>query len=241
MDALYFKYQIIVALGLVLLGLAAAMAHLGTPTASIHAARNIKRSWLSREITAVNCFAVVLVIIAALTFTKPELLNSWIMLAESLIGGMALFAMTRVYLLRTVPAWNHVQTPLSFLGSALLLGAVLFSLYLSLSALVLGIGPGTKQLAISRHISFAVITTGLTLKVLAAKWYPLVKAANVGASMEMQPVMQTIGFSLWLFSILPAHRSENLLALLSLAAFFLVAGEIIHRIKFYNSYQRVGL
>jgi DMSO reductase anchor subunit len=38
--------------------------------------------------------------------------------AACLLDGAALFAMTRVYLLRTVPVWNSPATLLEFAGSA---------------------------------------------------------------------------------------------------------------------------
>lgn len=240
LDSFYFKYQIIVALVLVIVGLAAAMVHLGTPTASINAARNIKCSWLSREIMAVNLFGGTLMIMAALAFINPEYLAQWMMLAGSLAGGMALFAMTRVYLLRTIPAWNHTGTPLLFLGSALLLGGVLFTIMLNIFAFMLNISKDTKQIAISLKISFAVISIGLILKMLAAGLYIFAKSSYPESLIRRQPVMQTVGFALGVVSMLPAYRSVYLLVLLSLATVILVAGEVIQRIQFYDSYQRVG-
>lgn len=241
MDSLYFKYQSIVALGLLLLGLTAAMAHLGQPLASFNAARNMKRSWLSIEIMTVNLFAGVLAIMVILTFINPVLLNQLMMLAVSLTGGVALFAMTRVYLLRTVPAWNHAGTPLAFLGSALLLGAILFTVLLNLFARTMNIGINIKQLAISHNIAFIVASLGLILKILAVKMYPIQIVIHSKSFLRMQPVMQTISFALWAVSMLPTYSSGHFYILFSFAAVVLVTGEIIHRIQFYNSYHRVGL
>jgi len=84
---LSLKFQIIAALCLVLAGLAAAMTHLGKPGDSLHAARNLKSSWLSREIFTVNLFAGLLAIIAALAYICPMAMNGWVMLAGSLAGG----------------------------------------------------------------------------------------------------------------------------------------------------------
>lgn len=241
LDSLYFKYHIIVALGLVLVGLAAAMAHLGTPAASINAIRNLRRSWLSREIIIVNLFAGVLAVMAVLTFINPGFSEPLMMLVGSLIGGMVLFAMTRVYLLRTVPAWNHAGTPLTFLGSALLLGAVLFALLLNIFAWTMNIGPETEPLAISRNIAFAAISIGLILKMLATGISLFAKSAQPGSLIRSQPVMQTIGFALWAISRLPAIGSVFTLMLLSLATVIMVVGEGIQRVHFYNDYRRVGL
>ena len=241
MDSFYIKYHSVVVLGLVLVGLAAAMAHLGTPCASYNAARNIKRSWLSREIMAVNLFAGVLAIMAALAFINPGSLNQWMVLAESMTGGMALYAMTHVYLLRTVPAWNHAGTPFTFIGSTLLLGGALFTVLLNLFALTMNVGPSATHLAISQDIAFIVVLIGLILKVLAGGMYPYEKTVHTGPLKRLQPVMQTIGIALWAVSKLPTCRSGNFLTLFSLATVILVAGEIVHRVQFYQNYHRVGL
>ena len=240
-DALIFKYQAIAAVLLVLPGLAAAMAHLGKAASGIHAVRNIGTSWLSREIAAVNLFAGFLVVIAGFAVFKPGFLNSWIMLGQSSIGCIALFAMIRVYLLRTIPVWNHARTPLDFLGASLVLGAV--QLTLCNTALVhhVTIGPEKQQMVHSETIAFVVLSLGFILKILAAGRR---SSGRNGAPVPLvlrQPVMQAVGYALWSFSMLPALRPEYHCIVSPVAAALLVAGEIIHRINFYNSYHRVGL
>ena len=86
-DLLHLKFQILVALGLVLAGLAAAMAHLGRPGDSLQAVKNFKSSWLSREIFSVNLFAGLLAVMAVLAQIRPGALNGWLLLVGSLAGG----------------------------------------------------------------------------------------------------------------------------------------------------------
>lgn len=238
-DSPWLKYQIFLSLGMLLPGLAVSVTHLGSPAASIHAVRNIRHSWLSREIAAVNLFACSLAAITVFLLFNPGELNPWIVTGESLIGVVTLFAMTRVYLLRTVPSWNHIRTLLSFLGSALILGAVLFVLSFSLQDMMTGPGPGAKQLAVSRYIAFGILSAGLMLSVLAAAGHSWKRALDLKPACP--PVIQTAGFGLWAFSLAPGLRPETHLGCLFPAAVLLVAGEVFHRIKFYNNYQRLGL
>lgn len=240
-ELFYFKYHIVVALGLVLAGLAAAVSHLGTPLASFNAIRNIGHSWLSREIVTVNLFASVLAIMTVSAFIDPTTLKPWLVLAGSSAGGMVIYSMTRVYLLRTVPYWDHAGTSLTFLGSTLLLGAVLFTVVLNLFTLIVNIGPGAMQIAIHWEPAYIIALAGLAFKVLAAGKFPFEKEGHTGHIKRMLPVMQTIGIALWAVSMLPSGRPGIYFVLFYLAAVILVAGEIVDRIQFYNNYYRVGL
>ena len=241
-DLTYLKYQSFMTLGMLLLGVGVAMAHLGRPLSGFNAVKNIRRSWLSREIMSINLFAGALGLMTLQAFIAPERLNPLVMFAVSLTGGIALFAMTRVYLLRTVPAWNNVRTPLMFLSSALLLGAMLFALYLELTDLIMGIGPGFLQSAISRNIVFAVMSIGIILKISSVPRSPLRDMSTIRLSVRIQPVLQVIGFILYVFSMLPVFKGSNHYSvLLPVAVLCLVTGEVIHRFQFYNDYQRVGL
>ena len=239
-DLLHLKFQIIAALCLTLAGLAAAMAHLGKPGDSLHAVRNFKSSWLSREIFSVNLFTGFLAVMAALAYIHPAALNGWLMLVGSLIGATALYAMTRVYSLRTVPSWNHAGTPLNFLGSALLLGGLLCTLILKMLTLLQVVGHGALGLEEFRNIAFIAALVGFVLKMLAAGVSPSGVPSPLPCK-ALQPVMLGCGVALWTVSILSGAGLGFQSILLSLAAVSLVAGEIIHRIQFYDSYQRVGL
>lgn len=237
---LHFKYQILTALCLVLAGLTGAMVHLGKPGDSLHAVKNFKSSWLSREILSVNVFTGFLAVMAVLAHIRPGALNGWVLLAGSLAGGMALYAMIRVYRLRTVPSWNHAGTPLNFLGSALLLGGLLCTLVLKILTLLQVVGLEAMDQPEYLNIAFIAALMGFVLKMLAAGVSPCGATAS-GPLKILQPVMQGCGIALWMVCILSGGSPVFQAFLLSLAAFSLVTGEIIHRIQFYDAYQRVGL
>ena len=234
-DILLLKSQIIAALCLALAGLAAAMTHLGKPGDSLHAVKNFKSSWLSREVFSVTLFAGFLATMAASAYFHPAFLKGWVVLFGSLAGGTALYAMTRVYRLRTVPSWDHAGTPLNFLGSALLLGGLLCTLVLKILTLLLTVGPEEF-----RNIAFIAVLAGLVLKMTAAGVSPS-EAATSGQFKALQPVFLGSGIVLWVGYILSGGSPGFQSVLLSFAAVSLIAGEIIQKIQFYDSYHRVGL
>jgi DMSO reductase anchor subunit len=213
---------------------------LGNPGDSLHAAKNLKSSWLSREIFSVNIFAGFLAVMVALAQIRPGALNVWVLLVGSLAGGAVLSAMTRVYRLRTVPAWNHAGTSLTFLGSALLLGGLVCTLVLKILTLLTEVGHDVMGQNEFRNVALIAVLAGFILKMLAAGLKP--SGANAaGPFKALQPVMQGAGVALWLVNILAGVNPVFQSLLLFLAAGCLVSGEIIHRIQFYSSYQRVGL
>jgi DMSO reductase anchor subunit len=171
---LILKSQLLAALCLILTGLAVAMAHLGKPGDSLHAVNNFKKSWLSREIISVNVFAALLAVMAALAHIRPGALNGWLLLVGSLSGGTVLYAMTRVYRLRTVPSWNHAGTPLTFLGSALLLGGLLCTLVLKILTLLQVVGHDAIGQIEYRNVALIAVLVGFILKMLASGLKPSV-------------------------------------------------------------------
>jgi DMSO reductase anchor subunit len=109
-----------------LAALAAALLHLGQPARAGRALANWRTSWLSREILSALLFgagwAGALVLARALepAAAVADLSHC----AVALLGLGLVYAMARVYRLRTVPAWNTPRTFRAFLLTTLVLGAL---------------------------------------------------------------------------------------------------------------------
>ncbi len=117
----------LLAIGPVLvLGLIASFFHLGDPLNAYNAISNIGSSWLSREIFCGVSFAVVGAIFAILQWRKigSAATRNAVALLAALIGLALVYSMSNVYLLRTVPVWDTVLTPISFFVTTFLLGAL---------------------------------------------------------------------------------------------------------------------
>lgn len=117
----------LLAIGPVLvLGLIASFFHLGNPLNAYNAIGNLGSSWLSREIFCGVAFAVVGGIFAVLQWRKigSASQRNLVAVVAALIGLAMIFSMANVYLLRTVPVWNMLTTPVSFFVTTFLLGAL---------------------------------------------------------------------------------------------------------------------
>lgn len=227
------------ALLLVLAGLCFSVGHLGRPGVCFYAIRNLRHSWLSREIVATVTLAAA---VGTMVFTGLWLgrLNGWVVLAASAIGGFSLYAMARAYRLRTVPPWNRTSTFLSFLGSALLLGGLQFALVSIVPAVTLVAGCQVAELCLSRYVGLLVALIGLVVRIAAqGANHSQRKRSRVFASFS-QPVLQCGGVVWWIASMLSENDAGLQWIFLLLAAVFLVAGEIIHRNRFYDSYRSAG-
>lgn len=235
-----------IALTLTGLGLYAALAHLAKPRLAPNALRNLTASWLSREVLLVQAFAgaVALLIFISLLEALPGLVI--LETTACLLGGAALFAMTRVYLLKTVPVWNSPATLLEFAGSAMLLGGALGA--------VLTVFGATDQTGKSPALIAAAIgiLLGLILKLtaifpsLAAEqaardqtWYePTVASLSIGRSLAVRIGLNLAGLALILAAI-SGSGPTWLWSCLSLAC--LGTGEVVGRQRFYKAYRRLGV
>lgn len=109
-----------------ILGLLASIFHLGNPLNAINAIRNINSSWLAREIVFGATFAALGFAFALtqwfnwLTHTLRQILAT----ITALVGLAFIWVMAHVYMLPTVPAWNHWTTPTNFYLSAALTGSL---------------------------------------------------------------------------------------------------------------------
>jgi anaerobic dimethyl sulfoxide reductase subunit C (anchor subunit) len=246
MRADYFVWPMSIALILTGLGLYAALVHLTKPRLAPNALRNLSASWLSREVLLVQTFAgaVALLILISLLNASSGLVV--LEAAACMLGAAALFAMTRVYLLKTVPVWNSSATLLEFAGSAMLLGG---ALGVVLTAFGASDQPGWSPALIAAGIG---ILLGLILKLtaippaLAAEqaaraqtWYePTVAPLSIGRVLTLRVGLNLAGLVLML-ATMSVFGPTWLWACLSLAC--LGTGEVVGRRRFYKAYRRLGL
>ncbi len=117
----------LLAIGPVLvLGIIASFFHLGNPLNAYNAIGNIGSSWLSREIFCGVAFTVAGGLFAVMQWRKigSSATRNIVAVVAALIGLALVFSMSNVYLLRTVPVWDTVTTPVSFFVTTFLLGAL---------------------------------------------------------------------------------------------------------------------
>lgn len=122
------------ALSAALLGLGASFLHLGSPRNAWRALRNVRTSWLSREVLLASLFTVALAaaVLARLRPGAPGFASGFAEGFAGVVGAGLVMTMAGAYRLRTVPAWDRVATPLTFFGSAIVVGTLAVAAALAL-------------------------------------------------------------------------------------------------------------
>ena len=101
-------------------GMVASFAHLGTKRNAWRVLHHLRKSWLSREILFTLLFGIGwLATLGSILLHASATVFAWL---TALIGLWLIHCMSRVYRLRTVPAWDSWRTEGRFFLSAALLG-----------------------------------------------------------------------------------------------------------------------
>ncbi len=120
---------VVLALVFLLTAVAAVLSffHLRHPVRARRALANLGASWLSREILFELVFLALVAVAGWLGgLHNPGRALQWGLLAAAgLAGGLFLFSMAKLYMLPAIPAWRGAYTPLSFLSTTLVVGALI--------------------------------------------------------------------------------------------------------------------
>ena len=242
----FSAWPMAIALTLTVLGLSAALAHLARPRLAPNAIRNLTASWLSREILAVQGFGAALAVLILLSLLDAAPGFAILETAACLLGGAALFAMARVYRLKTVPVWNSPATQLEFTGSAMLLGGALAGVLSAFSTA----GPSGWSPALSAAgigillgliLKFSAILPALSAEQAACDqtWYePIVEPGSVGRVLIVRIGLNLAGLVLILAAV---NGSGPTWAWSCLCLACLGSAEVVGRQRFYKAYRRIGL
>ena len=142
--------------------LGASLFHLGRPERALKALRNLKTSWLSREVALFSAFSLLSFAYAALPILPLGLL-------AAAFGIAGVYASARLYLVPARPVWNSGRTPAAFFATAASAGPVLALLCLDRArlgatwiAVLLGVSAAgcLAQLAVQLHLVKAVKAKG---------------------------------------------------------------------------------
>lgn len=204
----------------------ASLRHLGAPRNAWRALANLRSSWLSREILFALAFAGLGGLFAALRWsgTGAPALRSGVALAAGLCGVALVYAMARVYRLRTVKSWDTPLTAVSFFATTLLLGS-------------LGVGTG---LVLLTDVPDALVTGPLkAIAVVAAGCFGAEFAAEgAGTPHGIRRLLLLAGLALCVVVLLSAGRAT---ALVVLALGVALAAQVLGRYLFYVTGLRRSL
>jgi anaerobic dimethyl sulfoxide reductase subunit C len=239
-------------LGLLMLGTLAAGLHLGSPLRALFSLKNIRKSWLSREALLAASFALLVLIL--LLRRRFELghttLDQALIFMAIFLGNCLVYGISRLYMLRTVPAWNNLGTPATFFNSTFLLGAVGFSLVMF--GLLLGADSHLPRTTVN---SLVTISFGLILLFVVLQWGTftlliLSLTSQKGVAAESVRILWMNLRSLLIWRGLTGFVGIGILAFLyfgrlfpfwgCLASGLILVSEILGRFLFYGFYQREG-
>lgn len=145
---------------LVVVGFIAAFFHLASPLNAFGVFAGVGRSPLSNELVAGCIFAVVMLAywIWALTGKMPEGARKGLVWATAALGLVFALFTGMAYMIDTIPSWNTFAGPVQMLGFALLGGAAVGVLVLTLAGCAEQLKAGALKTAV-----LAVLVAGLVL------------------------------------------------------------------------------
>jgi len=98
--------------------LGASLFHLGKPTRALKALRNLRTSWLSREVALFSAFSVLSLFYAVTLTLRGGLGSRLVGPLAVIVGAVGVYASARLYLVPARPVWNSRRTLVAFFATA---------------------------------------------------------------------------------------------------------------------------
>jgi anaerobic dimethyl sulfoxide reductase subunit C (anchor subunit) len=226
---------------LLVLAVLVSLAHLGNPLRAGYAFGNLASSWLSREVLLVCLVAGCGAVLGLMLWTSwgPGSLRRTLAALTGVLGLALIFAMSRVYMLATVPPWDRLATPLAFFSTTALLGV------LTVTALVATFGGASASEGVRRLLHllslFLLGLIGLRLVTILVAALP-VAGEPVSSPVPWAPTLQAVLLVIAAVVLWSAKGRERNPSFLGVLATLLVGGaELLGSVLFFASYWRVGV
>jgi|GEM_PF-266149 len=254
------------------LGFAASALHLGNPINALNVLRNLGSSWLSAEIALGIAFGALGLLFTLLQhFKRGSLALRQALAAVTAVVGLSLVAaMSMIYYsVDIAPAWSTWATPVQFLTTTVLLGALAVGTALMATILVrrradaaqaAGSEEQAEDLALITTtlkgvaavsvtmLGVIFLVTPLQLNLLSQGGPAAVESAQVlsGAWFVTRLVLVFLGAGLmglfiYRFATVTREDPRPLATVVSVAFGLVLVGELIGRTLFYESMTRIGM
>ncbi len=228
--------------------------HLTQPLHAMHALDGIKTSWLSREILLASVFLCLLAASYLSLHFRLLIGKHHLMLLSvtALAGLLLIYTMVRLYMLPTIPAWDHASTPVSFFNTALLAGS---ATTLAITAFNFHRGMEPQAFASLARILAGMAIAGIIIHAVNGIFLIPEQATHARDAViflpELAPAIWKLArcaflaigsasLMLWLLRYYNAPTYASLLLVCLAADCFLLA-EVCARYLFYASYYRIGV
>ncbi|MEZ9133310.1 dimethylsulfoxide reductase [Vibrio breoganii] len=219
--------------------------HLGSPLRAFNAFNMLGSAWLSNEVFFGAAFFAVGGLQWLLSVLKKggAGVQKLLMLVAMALGIIFMYSMIRVYMIDTVPTWNNIYTPMSFVMTMVVTG-LLFSQWVIVFA-------NDSKFTVDRNIAIlAVIAIGISLLATVGKMTligdiqsSVVKASELvdglGFYLLLQVALLVFGLLIWIMPLIN-KASVNPINL-GVALVLIWISELIGRGLFYSLHMTTGL
>ncbi|EOV8086304.1 TPA: dimethyl sulfoxide reductase anchor subunit family protein [Providencia rettgeri] len=225
------------------LGFLASMMHMGSPMRAFNSMNRVFASSLSNEVLFGSIFFALGGLWWLLSAMKkmPTGLDKVWLIITMLMGLLFAWAMTRVYMISTVPTWNTPHTTIGFFMTLFVVGPILGTLLLRVAKFPFNSG----KLALISVIAYIVTIASVLLQSgeIALIATSVQKAVDLvpdfGVLQVIRIVVTSLGLLLWILPIVRQNQ-PSVLSLL-LGTLLVLVGEFIGRGLFYGLHMTVGM
>jgi anaerobic dimethyl sulfoxide reductase subunit C (anchor subunit) len=221
-------------------GMVISFLHLGSPLKALYALTNLSSSWLSREVALASLFiAFSIFLLGNHLLIKSAGAAEFLTIAGILVSLALLFSMSKIYMVRTIPAWNSFVTMLTFAAVSLLLGGglllVIFSIYLPETINQEG-STIFWGMFVAAFVDLLLFYWRMGLELQPAKVGSIKEIGSAPRSLQrLHALLLILGMVIfWLVTVRTGSGNVPLTFAFFLAFVFLVIAEIIHRHLFYR-------
>lgn len=248
------------------LALLASLLHLNNLSNIVKAVPNLGSSWLSREVVIAVTFVVLAAIYTFLQWRKigtngVRTVIGWV---AALVGMVQTYAMSMVYMIRTQPSWNTAATPITFLVTSLMLGALMIAVALVVTHNLLAkknAKAAEEELGLLRNVMQGIALTAIVMLGIEFLVLPVYMAylstqgsaavaslnlmvGSYGTTLVLRLALVFLGAGIlgaYLYKTASSGK-ESSIAVLAYSAFALVlVAEVMGRFIFYATHVRIGM
>lgn len=151
----------VAALAAGVIALGASLFHLGRPARALKAVRNLRTSWLSREVALFGLFSALCGAYSA-SWLLPGVPGTALGGAAVVAGAAGVWASARLYLVPARPVWDSPRTPAAFFATAGAVGPVATLLCVDRAALAAG--PVRALVVVAMAATACQVVNGLLLR-----------------------------------------------------------------------------
>ncbi|MEZ8390176.1 dimethylsulfoxide reductase [Vibrio splendidus] len=240
-----YKVPIFILWALMGLGFMFSTTHLGSPLRAFNAFNQLGSAWLSNEVFFGAAFFAVGGLQWLLSVVKKGgvAIQKALMVGAMVLGVIFMYAMINVYMINTVPTWDNIYTPLSFIMT-MVVGGLLLSQFVIVFA-------NDSRFTVDRNITMlAVIAVAISLIVTVGKLNligdiqtSVAKASELvdglGSYVILQVALLMASLLVWILPML--NKAKVNPVNLGLALVLFLASELIGRGLFYSLHMTSGL